>query len=130
MEYVRMGTLGQLIKERENANIPFTDEETATIMNSIFKAVNYIHSLSIIHRDIKPENILIHDKNELHKLKIADFGLGAKLEFRSPTAISKCGTYLFMAPEILWNYTYTKAVDVWSCAIIMYMLKKKTHPFY
>ena len=54
MEYVRMGTLGQLIKERENATIPFTDEETATIMNSIFKAVNYIHSLSIIHRDIKP----------------------------------------------------------------------------
>jgi serine/threonine protein kinase len=35
-----------------------------------------------------------------------------------------------MAPEILWNYTYTKAVDVWSCAIIMYMLKKKSHPFY
>jgi serine/threonine protein kinase len=32
-------------------------------MNSIFKAVNYIHSLSILHRDIKPENILIHDKN-------------------------------------------------------------------
>lgn len=48
-------------------------------MNSIFKAVNYIHSLSIIHRDIKPENILVQDRNELDKLKIADFGLGAKL---------------------------------------------------
>lgn len=35
-----------------------------------------------------------------------------------------------MAPEIMWNYTYTKAVDIWSCAIIMYMLKKGSHPFY
>lgn len=30
----------------------------------------------------------------------------------------------------MWNYTYTKAVDVWSCAIIMFMLKKGVHPFY
>jgi hypothetical protein len=30
----------------------------------------------------------------------------------------------------MWNYTYTKAVDIWSCAIIMYMLKKGSHPFY
>ena len=99
-------------------------------MRSVFRAVNYIHSLSILHRDIKPENILVADKNSFQDLKIADFGLGEKLEFRSPTAISKCGTYLFMAPEIMWNYTYTKAVDVWSCAIIMYMLKKGSHPFY
>jgi len=48
-------------------------------MGSIFNAVNYIHSLSILHRDIKPENILIQDKLDLGKLKIADFGLGAKL---------------------------------------------------
>ena len=99
-------------------------------MYSIFNAVNYIHSKSILHRDIKPENILVQDKKKLKKLKVADFGLGAKVEFRSPTAISKCGTSLYMAPQIMWNYTYTKAVDVWSCAIIMFILKKGHHPFY
>jgi serine/threonine protein kinase len=99
-------------------------------MKAILEAVNYIHSLSVLHRDIKPENILLPDKKNLTKLKVADFGLGAKLEFRSPTATSKCGTYLYMAPEIMWNYTYTKAVDIWSCAIIMFMLKKGNHPFY
>ncbi len=48
-------------------------------MYSIFNAVNYIHSKSILHRDIKPENILVQDKKKLKRLKIADFGLGAKV---------------------------------------------------
>jgi serine/threonine protein kinase len=48
-------------------------------MSSIFRAVNYIHSKSILHRDIKPENILVSDKKCLKTLKVADFGLGAKV---------------------------------------------------
>lgn len=28
-----------------------------------------------MHRDLKPENILFLNKNDLHSLKIADFGL-------------------------------------------------------
>lgn len=37
---------------------------------------------------------------------------------------------LFMAPEILHNYTYTKSVDVWSCAIIMYLFFHGKHPLH
>jgi len=37
---------------------------------------------------------------------------------------------IYMAPEILCNYTYTKSVDIWSCAIIMYMLYHGKHPLY
>lgn len=77
------------------------------------------------------ENILLPNEDTLGELKIADFGLSTKLDFRYPkTATSKCGTMLYMAPEILYNYTYTKAVDVWSCSIIMYMLCTGKHPFY
>jgi len=31
-------------------------------MNSIFKAVNYIHTRSIIHRDIKPGKLIFIQK--------------------------------------------------------------------
>jgi serine/threonine protein kinase len=71
----------------------------AAIMSSIFRSLNYIHSMNIIHRDIKPENILIPCYDDLTKLKMADFGLSTKLDFFYPkTATSKCGTMLYMAP--------------------------------
>ena len=62
---------------------------------------------------------------------MADFGLSTKLDFHYPkTATSKCGTMLYMAPEILCNYTYTKSVDIWSLSIIMFMLFHGKHPFF
>lgn len=87
--------------------------------------------MNIIHRDIKPENILIPCYDDLGKLKMADFGLSTKLDFFYPkTATSKCGTMLYMAPEILNNLSYTKSVDIWSCSIIMFLLASGKHPFY
>lgn len=62
---------------------------------------------------------------------MADFGLSTKLDFFYPkTATSKCGTMLFMAPEILNSLSYSKSVDIWSCSIIMYILAFGKHPFY
>jgi len=100
-------------------------------MGSIFRSLDYIHSMNIIHRDIKPDNILIQCHDDLSKIKLADFGLSTKLDFFYPkTATSKCGTMLYMAPEILNNVSYTKSVDIWSCSIIMFMLAQGKHPFF
>lgn len=69
--------------------------------------------------------------DDFSKLKMADFGLSTKLDFYYPkTATSKCGTMLYMAPEILNNLSYSKSVDIWSCSIIMFHLASGKHPFY
>jgi len=74
--------------------------------------------------------LLTNDKS-FEDIKIADFGLSTKLDFHYPkSAIAKCGTLLFMAPEILCKYTYTKAIDIWSAAIIMFMLFTGNHPIW
>lgn len=100
-------------------------------MGSIFRSLHYIHSINIIHRDIKPDNILVSNYEDLSKIKMADFGLSTKLDFYYPkTATSKCGTMLFMAPEILNNLSYSKSVDIWSCSIIMFILSQGKHPFF
>lgn len=42
------------MQERESRSQPFSEEEAARIMRSIFEGVSYLHSLNIIHRDLKP----------------------------------------------------------------------------
>lgn len=52
----------------------------------------------IIHRDIKPENILF---GEGKHLKLADFGLC--IDNSAEAAVTRVGTFQYMAPEVLKN---------------------------
>ena len=55
-----------------NDDEKFTEQATARVMKSLFKALNHCHSAGIAHRDIKPENIMIDETNDV---KLIDFGL-------------------------------------------------------
>lgn len=106
----------------------FTDREASQIMKSILEAVAYIHNQNITHRDLKPLNILMKDQNDMSSVKLIDFGLGDKHQVSSET----CGTYIYMAPEIVnKNQKYTKSVDIWAIGIIMHqILTGNKHPYY
>ncbi|KAL4495008.1 hypothetical protein ABPG72_015708 [Tetrahymena utriculariae] len=132
MELLLGGTLRQLMSERKKLKQWFTEQEAAKIMNNIINGVAYFHSKSIVHRDLKPDNILIGDKNDLGTVKIADFGLSAAFEAKKSISFTQqCGTLIYMAPEFFIQKTYSKPIDIWSCAIIMYqLLCHGTHPLY
>ncbi|CAD8055786.1 unnamed protein product [Paramecium primaurelia] len=128
MEYAAGGSLKELMKKSLDESI------ISQIMYSIFTGIEYLHSKQIIHRDIKPDNILIKNTEDLSSIKIADFGLSYqyKPEIRYYQTVSKqCGTFIYMAPEQILNKTYNKAVDMWSCGIVLFMLLNQgKHPFY
>jgi len=87
------------------------------------------HERNIVHRDIKPENILLIDK-ELN-VKIADFGL-AKIIGEESFTTTLCGTPSYVAPEILEQSNrrrYTRAVDVWSLGVVLYICLCGFPPF-
>jgi serine/threonine-protein kinase Chk2 len=82
-----------------------------------------------VHRDIKPENILLTDK-DLH-VKLADFGL-AKIIGEESFTTTLCGTPSYVAPEILEDSRhrrYTRAVDVWSLGVVLYICLCGFPPF-
>jgi len=61
-----------------------------------------LHSNEIVHRDLKPDNILISDPNDLSSLKVADFGLSAKYEYKDIiNENDQVGTLIFMSPELI-----------------------------
>lgn len=133
MELVRGGSLHSIIRARKSAGADFTQEESATIMRCLLDAVGYIHQRGIVHRDLKPENILIDDPNDFSTLKLADFGLSAKIDFGSEhgnALYTNCGTLSFKGPELITKKLYSKPIDIWSCGIILFMLLTGEHPFY
>jgi serine/threonine-protein kinase Chk2 len=82
-----------------------------------------------VHRDIKPENILLTDK-DLH-VKLADFGL-AKIIGEESFTTTLCGTPSYVAPEILEesrHRRYTRAVDIWSLGVVLYICLCGFPPF-
>lgn len=106
-----------------------TEEETRKVFIQLFQGVKYLHDRGIVHRDIKPENILLKDR-DLY-VKLADFGL-AKIIGEESFTTTLCGTPSYVAPEILEdskNRRYTRAVDIWSLGVVLYICLCGFPPF-
>ena len=126
MEYIKYGTLSHWIKNHKK----ISEEEASIILNHILSAIVYLHSKQICHRDIKPENIMLSKENDLHSIKIIDFGLSAQ-NFDKLINNDYCGTYIYMAPEQIEKKLYFISVDIWSIGILMFiLLNNGKHPFY
>lgn len=76
----------------------------------------------------QPENLLYYNTDEESKIMISDFGL-SKME-DSGIMATACGTPGYVAPEVLAQKPYGKAVDVWSIGVISYILLCGYPPFY
>jgi len=92
-------------------------------------AVKYLHDNSIVHRDLKPENLIFDRPGEDAILKLTDFGF-ATLYDPKKKLTATCGTPEYVAPEILDEKPYGKAVDMWSVGVIFYILLCGFPPFY
>ncbi|KAJ2459163.1 Serine/threonine kinase [Coemansia sp. RSA 2424] len=87
----------------------------------------YFHKVGIIYRDLKLDNILL-DKDG--HVKIADYGLCKENMGYGQTTITFCGTPEFMAPEIVLEQRYGRAVDWWAFGVLIYEMILGTSPFH
>ncbi|XP_023331710.1 RAC-alpha serine/threonine-protein kinase [Eurytemora carolleeae] len=123
MEYVNGGELFfHLSKERQ-----FSEDRTKFYGAEIISAIDYLHKRGIIYRDLKLENLLL-DKDG--HIKIADFGLCKEdIEWGKFTK-TFCGTPEYLAPEVLEDNDYGRAVDWWGVGVVMYEMMVGRLPFY
>ena len=120
LEYLNKGDLYKLIRKKQINK----ENQCYSYFIQIVNAVLFLHENNLIHRDIKPENILLNDNNEI---KLCDFGCCAESGIGNRTTF--CGTYEYMAPEILKENSYNNSVDIWSLGILLYELSHGYTPF-
>ncbi|XP_043944195.1 calcium/calmodulin-dependent protein kinase type 1D [Protopterus annectens] len=107
----------------------YTEKDASTLIRQVLDAVYYLHKMGIVHRDLKPENLLYYSPHEESKIMISDFGL-SKMEGTGDVMSTACGTPGYVAPEVLAQKPYSKAVDCWSIGVIAYILLCGYPPFY
>ena len=126
MEYINGGNLFSFVKKRRK----LSEKMAKFLFRQIILGIQHIHSKNVVHRDIKLENILIDFDNNV---KICDFGIGKVLENEDELLYDKCGTPMYMAPEIILanddNGYKGFPVDIWSSGITLYIMLSGSLPF-
>ncbi|XP_061694778.1 serine/threonine-protein kinase N2 isoform X3 [Syngnathoides biaculeatus] len=112
MEYAAGGDLMMHI----HADV-FSEPRAVFYAACVVLGLQYLHDHKIVYRDLKLDNLLLDTEGYV---KIADFGLCKEgMGFRDRTS-TFCGTPEFLAPEVLTETSYTRAVDWWGLGVLIF----------
>ena len=128
MELCSRGTLDRLLRHEHGASLSWGAHKLPIVIG-VSRAMSYLHSQRppIIHRDLKPENILVDDG---YNAKIADFGISREVD---DATMTRAGTPLYSAPELMRMERYDESVDVWSfgcCVEVLWTHKQVYSAFH
>ncbi|KAH9997841.1 hypothetical protein BJV77DRAFT_1137197 [Russula vinacea] len=121
MEYVSGGDLMLHIQRKQ-----FSLRQAKFYASEVLLALEYFHANGIIYRDLKLDNILLTLDGHV---KVADYGLCKEDMWHGSTTGTFCGTPEFMAPEILLEQRYGRAVDWWAFGVLTYEMLLGQSPF-
>jgi serine/threonine-protein kinase len=125
MEFVGGGSLAEKL-----AGVPQGARCSASIVETLARAIHEAHAAGIIHRDIKPGNILLTPDGAP---KITDFGLARQFGGETDVTLGavKMGTPSYMAPEQVIGKAGTvgPSADIYALGATLYELLTGRPPF-
>uniref|UniRef100_A0A6I8P4P0 Ribosomal protein S6 kinase n=1 Tax=Ornithorhynchus anatinus TaxID=9258 RepID=A0A6I8P4P0_ORNAN len=108
----------------------FSEREASSVLHTVCKTVEYLHSQGVVHRDLKPSNILYVDESGNPEcIRICDFGFAKQLRAENGLLMTPCYTANFVAPEVLKRQGYDVGCDIWSLGILLYTMLAGYTPY-
>lgn len=105
-----------------------TEEDVAVVIKQMCEILATLHARNIVHLDVRPTNIRLHD---LQSLKLLDWNSARHLaNKKAGEVVDVIGDTEFCAPEMLSFDRVQPGSDMWSVAVIMYILLSGISPFY
>lgn len=126
MEYCGGGSLQDIY----HVTGPLSEHQIAYVCRETIQGLGYLHSKGKMHRDIKGANILLTDNGDV---KLADFGVAAKITATIAKRKSFIGTPYWMAPEVAAvekNGGYNQLCDIWAVGITSIELAELQPPMF
>ncbi|KAJ7988727.1 hypothetical protein DPEC_G00312220 [Dallia pectoralis] len=126
MEYCGGGSLQDIY----HVTGPLSEVQIAYVCRETIQGLGYLHSKGKMHRDIKGANILLTDHGDV---KLADFGVAAKITATIAKRKSFIGTPYWMAPEVAAvekNGGYNQLCDIWAVGITAIELAELQPPMF
>jgi tRNA A-37 threonylcarbamoyl transferase component Bud32 len=125
MEFVPRGNLFALLGDN---SVSLDWLQRLRIGLGAAKGMAYLHAQNpiIIHRDLKSLNLLLTEDLDC---KVTDFGLSRFKAENDDKMTGQCGTYHWMAPEVINSERYTEKADVYSIAIILWEVYTRAIPY-
>lgn len=121
MEYAAGGDLMMHI----HADV-FSEPRAVFYAACVVLGLQFLHDHKIVYRDLKLDNLLLDTEGFV---KIADFGLCKEGMGFGDRTNTFCGTPEFLAPEVLTDTSYTRAVDWWGLGVLIYEMLVGESPF-
>ncbi|TNN52426.1 Serine/threonine-protein kinase N2 [Liparis tanakae] len=121
MEYLPGGDL--MIHIHNNV---FSEAQTRFYSACVLLGLEFLHLNKIIYRDLKLDNLLMDADGFI---KITDFGLCKEGMGHGDRTSTFCGTPEFLAPEVLTDDNYTRAVDWWGMGVLIFEMLVGESPF-
>ncbi|KAF0881819.1 M4K5 kinase, partial [Crocuta crocuta] len=126
MEYCGGGSLQDIY----HVTGPLSELQIAYVCRETLQGLAYLHTKGKMHRDIKGANILLTDHGDV---KLADFGVAAKITATIAKRKSFIGTPYWMAPEVAAvekNGGYNQLCDIWAVGITAIELGELQPPMF
>jgi len=115
---------GETLSARLARMGPLPDLEASTIIRQVGAGLSAAHDAGILHRDIKAANIILDGFGEKVYACVTDFGLAraALIETTGLTIGGVAGTPGYMAPELFYGGSPSKASDVFSFGVVIFQI--------
>jgi hypothetical protein len=128
-DFMEYRDIDYMVQEEQRGSSPPLWDDTAKLIVLYGTAVGMrmLHAHNVIHRNLNANSIFLDGNLEPH---IGNFFHAKSFDPSDPLNQSRsCGSYLFMAPEILRDGNFGMPADIFAFSILAYYVVTRIAPF-